>query len=195
MYDGSRVKIGPGTLYVAPLGTAEPTGVTGAWTGWTALGYTDTGSTFTIQPTVQPVTVEEEYWPVKNVITAYTAELSFALAEQTRQNLLVALNAGIGSSLVAGTSGTNGDGSQWAEMPDIGDEVRVMLGWDSITKGATTSADPFTRLIARQCLQTGQMQRVARKGNNKSVWACKFTLEKPASALPFRFIFEPDLAS
>jgi hypothetical protein len=195
-FDGSRVKVGPGTLYVAPLGTTEPTGVTGAWAaGWVPLGYTDAGSTFSLTPTVQAVSVEEEYWPVKNVITGYAGDLTFNLAEETRQNLLVALNAGIGSSLVSGTSGTNVDGSQWAEMPDIGSEVRVMLGWDAISKAGTTSTDPFGRLIVRQAFQTGNMQIVRRKGNAKATYACKFTLEKPAGVQPFRLIFPPSLAS
>ena len=93
-FNGSRVVVGAGTLYAAPLGTTEPTSVTGAWTGWTSLGYTDTGSTFDITPKVSPVEVEEEYWPIRQAITSYEGSITFALAEATAQNLLLSLNAG-----------------------------------------------------------------------------------------------------
>lgn len=193
--DGSRVKVGPGTLYAAPLGTVEPTAVTGAWgAGWVPLGYTDAGSTFSLNPSVAPVTVEEEYWPVKNVVTGYAGTLVFALAEQTAQNLRLALNGGIGSGVVAATQGTNADGSLWVEPPTIGAEVRVMLGWDALGPAAV-GADSYGRLIVRQAFQTGTLSIQRRKGNNKSVYSCSFTLEKPAGVQPFRFLEPALLAS
>lgn len=194
-FDGSRVKVGPGSLYAAPLGTTEPTAVTGAWpANWVALGYTDAGSTFALNPSVAAVTVEEEYWPVKNVVTGYAGTLTFALAEQTAQNLRLALNGGIGAGAVAATQGTNADGSIWVEPPAIGAEVRVMLGWDAL--GASSIGnDPFGRLIVRQAFQTGTLSVQRRKGNNKSVYACSFNLEKPAGVQPFRFLEPALLAS
>lgn len=196
VYNGNNVKVGPGTLYAAPLGTAEPVSVTGAWpANWVELGYTDQGSEFSLKPTVNPLEVEEEYWPIRNVITMYEGSLTFALAESTRQNVAAALNAGVGSSLVAATQGVNPDGSIWQEMPAIGSETRIMLGWDALTQAGVTGTDPFGRLIARQCLQTGEIKRSARKGANKSVWACTFSLEKPAGVQPFRFIMPAALAS
>lgn len=198
-FDGSRIEIGPGTLYAAPLGTTEPDSVTGAWgAGWVPLGYTDAGSTFAYQLQTAAVTVEEEYFPIRTVTTGATATLSFSLAETTRQNLLLAMNAGIGSSLVAGTTGTSGtDTSIWAEPPALGSEVRVMLGWDSIPKAGSTGTDvdAFARLIARQCFQTGNISIQRRKGNNKPLYACTFTLEKPPSAQPFRLYQAPQMAS
>jgi len=194
MYDGSRVKVGPGTLYAAPLSTTEPTAVTGAWpAGWQSLGYTDQGSVFSLTPTVQPVEVEEEYWPVKNVITGYAGTLTFALAEQTAQNLIVALNGGLTPSTAV--KGTNADGSVWVEPPNIGAEVRIMLGWDSLPEAAASGADPFSRLIARQCFQTGTLQITRRKGNNKAIYPCTFSLEKPAGVQPVRFIYPASLAA
>jgi hypothetical protein len=157
-FDPTHIKIGPGTLYAAPLGSVEPTSVTGAWdAAWLELGYTDAGSTFTFGPTTADVTVEEEYYPVDVAIVSYTGDLTFALAETTRQNLAFALNAGIGPSVVAASQGTNGDGSVWQEPPAPGTEQRVMLGWDALPKGDTSPAgvDPFARLIIRKALQTG----------------------------------------
>lgn len=196
VFNPQNVKISPGTLYAAPLGTAEPVSVTGAWTGWTALGYTEQGSEFDFGPTVAPVMVEEEYDSIRNVVTAYTAKITFIMAELTRQNLALALNAGIGSSVVASSQGANADGSLWQERPDPGTEVSVMLGWDSLQLGATAGADPFQRLIIRQALQDSAIKRVARKGNNKSSWSTSWTAQKPYTGLrPFRFINAPNLGS
>lgn len=196
VFNPQNVKISPGTLYAAPLGTAEPVSVTGAWVGWTALGYTEQGSEFDFGPTVAPVMVEEEYDSIRNVVTAYTAKITFIMAELTRQNLALALNAGIGSSIVASSQGANADGSLWQERPDPGTEVSVMLGWDSLQLGATAGADPFQRLIIRQALQDSAIKRVARKGNNKSSWSTSWTAQKPNTGLrPFRFINAPNLGS
>lgn len=194
MYDGSRIKVGAGTLYVAPLGTTEPTSVTGAWpSAWKALGYTDAGSDFTVTPQTAEITVEEEYWAIRTVITGYSAVTTFALAEQTAQNLVVSLNGGI-ANVSAAVQGTNPDGSIWVEMPDVGTEVRVMLGWDAFPKAGIVG-DAFGRLLMRQCLQGGAMKVVRRKGNNKATYACSFHLEKPATTMPFRFIFPATLAA
>lgn len=196
VFDTQNIKIGPGTLYAAPLGTTEPISVTGAWpSGWTPLGFTDQGSSFAFGPAVSPVEVEELFWPVSQAVTSYSGKMSFVLAETTRQNLQFALNAGIGSSIDAASEGTNVDGSQWAEPPAQGAEVRVMLGWDSIPEAGTTSTDPYNRIIIRQCIQTGMVTTTHRKGNNKTMYACEFALEFPKTGLqPFRFIFEPNLA-
>lgn len=196
-FDTTHIKIGPGTLYAAPLGTTEPTAVTGAWPGgWQPLGFTDQGSSFAFGPTVAPVEVEELFWPVRQAITAYSGKMTFVLAETTRQNLALALNAGIGSATVASSQGVNGDGSVWQEPPAQGSEVRVMLGWDSIPEAGTDSTDPYNRIIVRQVIQTGMVTTVHRKGNNKSMFACEFALEFPFTNLqPFRFIDEPNMAA
>ncbi len=203
MYDGSRVVVGAGTLYAAPLGTVEPIGVTGAWgAGWVLLGYTDAGSDFDVTPKVSAVEVEEEYWAIRQAITTIDASVTFALAEQTRQNLAFSLNAGIGSSSVAAAQGTNADGSIWQEAPVAGTEPRVMIGWDSLPEGATTPAVanvgfamPFGRWVFRQCLQTGAMKVMRKKGNNKATYACVFSLEKPVGVQPFRAQFPAVLSA
>lgn len=197
-FDTDRIEVGPGTLYAAPLGTTEPTSVSGAWPpGWVLLGYTDTGSTFSRQVQTANVDIEEELFPAKIVTTGVVATLSFALAELTRQNLLVVLNAGI-TAPAAGTTGTGSDASIWAEAPALGSEQRIMLGWDAIEKGgdgsAITDVTSFGRLVARQCFNTGNLQIANRKGNNKRVYAGTFSLEKPAGLQPFRFWYPPQMA-
>lgn len=196
VYNPNNVKIGAGTLYAAPIGTAEPISVTGAWpAGWTPLGYTDQGSSFEFGPSVAAVEVEEEFWPIEQAITGYSGKLTFVLAETTRQNLALSLNAGIGSGIDAASQGANVDGSLWQEPPTPGAEVRVMLGWDSLAQAAASGNDPVGRIIVRRALQTGMVTRTAKKGNNKSMYAVSFALEKPVGLQPFRMLFEPNLAA
>lgn len=193
-FNPNHVVVGPGTLYAAPLGTTEPTAITGAWpAGWTSLGYTDTGSDFDFKPTMQPLEVEEELWPLRQVPTTYEGSLTFALAESTQQNIALVLNAGVGTGL-AGT-GTNTDGSLWVETPAPGLETRIMLGWDALPEASTSGSNAVARLIVRQALQTGQVKRQAAKGSKKSVWACTFTFEKPQGVQPFRWIVPSGFAS
>lgn len=196
VFNPNNVKIGAGTLYAAPLGTTEPTAVTGAWpAGWGPLGYTDQGSSFAFGPTVAAVEVEEEFWPIEQAIVSYSGKFSFVLAETTRQNLALALNAGFGSSTATSTQSTNSDGSLNQEPPAPGTDVRVMLGWDSINQAGTSAVDPYSRLVVRKALQIGMVTTTHRKGNNKTMFACEFALEKPYGVQPFKFILEPNLAS
>jgi hypothetical protein len=200
-FDPTHIKISAGTLYIAPLGNTEPSAVTGAWpSGWVPLGYTDQGSTFTFGPTTAQVTVEEEFYPVDEAIVSYAGKVTFVLAETTRQNLAIALNAGIPGSpnFPSGIEGVNPDGSLWLEPPDPGTEQRVMIGWDALNKAnvtQTTGGEPFTRFVVRKTLQTGQVTRTARKGNNKAMYAVEFSVIKPTGVRPFRFTFEPNLDS
>jgi hypothetical protein len=197
-FDPTHVEAGfPGTLYAAPLGTTEPTAVSGAWpAGWVELGYTDTGSEFDITPTVQAVEVEEEYWPVDQKITLYSGKVSFALAETTQQNFVIAMNGGLTTDLATGVEGTNADGSLWQELPDIGLEKRIMLGWDALPKGATgPNSIAIGRFIFRKCLQAGTFKRIARKGNVKATYAVEFMLIKPTGLQPMRQLLPASLAS
>lgn len=194
-YTPTQVKVGPGTLYAAPLGTAEPTGVSGAWpTGWTALGYTTKGSTFEFQPTLAAVEVEEEYWPVRNVIEKYSGKFTFVLAQTTRQNLMLALNNGIGTSVNATNEGTTGP-FLWAEPPNPGTEKSIMLGWDSLPEGATSGTTPFGRFVARSCIQGGPIKMTHQKGATKTTYSVEFMLQKPAGKAPFRMWFPPSMAA
>jgi hypothetical protein len=192
-FSPGNVKVAAGTLYLAPLGTSEPITVTGAWpAGWVQVGYTDQGSEFDFGPTVTPIDVEEEFYPIRQAITTYSGKITFVMAELTQRNLALAMNTGLGG----GASGTNADGSIWQEPPTPGSEVRIMIGWGAEFEGSSPAADPFQRFVWRQCLQTGQVKRVFRKGNNKASYSVEFMLEKPTSGLqPWRSIQPAILAS
>jgi len=169
-FNAAAVRFGkPGKLYIASVGTTEPTTVTAAWpTGWVPLGYTDEGSAFNYEISTDNVEVAEELDILARVTTGRDASVEFALAEITYKNLVIAFNGGI----------VEGDGMAWSfEPPDLGDEERVMLGWDALPVVANNDL----RVIFRQCLQGGSLGLENRKGATKSTIAANFQLEKPTS--------------
>lgn len=166
----ANLALGPGYLYINNIGGTEPTDLVTAWTAlavpWTALGYTDTGSTFKYALATNPVQVAEELDPVSVQTTGRTSTLDFALAEITATNLMRSMNAPT-SAITAGA------GIVSFEPPDLGTEVRRMLGFES--------EDHTERWIFRQCFQTGSAQIQRQKGANNATLSVEFTLEKPAS--------------
>jgi len=163
----ANLALGPGYLYLAPLGTTEPTDLVTAWltvsANWVGLGYTDQGSEFDYQLNTSPVQVAEELDPISNAADGRAASVKFALAELTATNLKRASNGGVI---------TTGAGQVTFEPPDLGTEVRVMLGFES--------EDHTERWVFRQCLMSGQLQIQRQKGANNATMACEFMLEKPA---------------
>jgi len=169
-FNSAALRFGkPGKLFVAPLGTTEPTTTTAAWgAGWVPLGYTDEGSSFNYEISTDNVEVAEELDVVARVTTGRDASVEFALAEITYRNLTMAFNGGI----------IVGDGTAWTfEPPDLGSEARVMLGWDAMP----TVGSNDLRIVFRQCLQGGSIGLENRKGATKSTISMNFMLEKPAT--------------
>jgi len=164
----TALSLGPGILYAGAIGRVEPTDLITAWTsvdaGWIALGYTDAGSEFDYQLNTSPVNVAEELDPISNVPDGRVASLTVNLAQLTATNLKLALNGGVI---------TTGTGIVTIEPPDLGTEVRTMIGFES--------EDHSERWVWRQCLQNGQMKITRAKGANNATIATVFSLEKPAS--------------
>jgi hypothetical protein len=169
------ISLGPGYLYVAPLGTTEPTDLTTPWTtvapAWVQLGYTDEGSEFSYSIDTDRVEVAEELDPIKIAVNSREIKVSFALAEVTASNLKRAMNGG---------TITSGTGIVTFEPPDLGTEVRTMLGFES--------EDHTERWVYRQCFSNGEVTIARKKGSDKSVIATEFELEKPSGAAPFKAI-------
>jgi len=169
-FNAAAVRFGkPGKLYIAPLGTTEPSTAVAVWpAGWVPLGYTDEGSSFNYEISTDNVEVAEELDVLARVTTGRDASVEFALAEITYRNLTIAFNGGI----------ISGDGTAWSfEPPDLGNETRVMIGWDAMP----TVVSNDLRVIFRQCLQGGSLGLENRKGATKSTISANFQLEKPAS--------------
>lgn len=183
-FHAAAVRFGkPGKLYIAPMESApgvptvEPAAVDDAWpAGWVCLGYTDEGSVFNYEISTDNVEVAEELDPIARITTGRDASVEFALAEITYRNLNVAFNGGI----------ILGDDTEWMfEPPDLGNEQRLMLGWDA-------SFDPLTndlRMLFRRCLNGGSIGLENRKGATKSTIAANFQLEKPLDGKPLLKIF------
>jgi len=162
--------LGPGYLYINNIGGTEPTDLVTAWTAlavpWTALGYTDGGSTFKYTLATDNVNVAEELDAISVQTTGRTASVAWSMAEVTATNLMRAMNAPT-SSLTAGS------GIVSFEPPDLGTEVRRMIGFES--------EDHTERWIFRQCFQTGDASIQRQKGASNATISVEFSLEKPAS--------------
>lgn len=171
----ANLALGPGYLYIAVLGTTEPTDLTTPWAtvsaAWTALGYTDEGSKVNYSVDSENVEVAEELDPVAVALTSREMTVDFALAEITAANLKRALNGG---TIAAGA------GIVTFEPPDLGEEVRVMLGHES--------EDHTERWVFRKGLQVGGMEISRAKGAAKATIPCSFKLERPSAAKLFKAI-------
>lgn len=94
--NANAISVGPGLLYVAPLGTAEPTAIDPTtWaTAWIEMGYTDAGSEFQIQPSTNDINVAEETNAVAQQVGTTTSTLKTNLAQITAFNLAIAFGGG-----------------------------------------------------------------------------------------------------
>ena len=165
------IAIGPGSLFIAPIGTVEFTTLTGAMdVGFIDLGYTEKGTTFTNAMTAADVDVAEEYYPVSTVVTGKNAHVDFALSQMTATNLKVAY---------AGGTITTTAGDVSFEPPLAGTETRVMIAWQSI------SGDE--RYLFRQCFQSGSTATSRQKVLPQALLPVSFNLEKPIGKLPWKW--------
>ena len=177
----AALALGPGYLYSAPIGTTEPSDLATAWTAvsanWVGTGYTDEGSSFAYSPDTDTVEVAEELDPVQVVTTGRSASVTFAMAEITATHMKLASNGG---------TITAGAGIVTFEPPDLGTEVRLMLGFES--------EDHTERWIFRQCFQTGDISIDRRKGADRATISVEYSLEKPATgARLYKAIFQSPL--
>src|SRR5258708_18998092 len=122
----ANLALGPGYLYLAPLGTPEPvdviTAIAAVSAAWVALGYTASGSTFNYQLNTSPVVVAEELDSITNAPDGRTMSVDFSLAEITASNLKRAFNGG---TISAGT------GVGVFDPPGLGTEARVTPRFES----------------------------------------------------------------
>src|SRR4051812_21158252 len=169
----------PGILWIAPIGTAEPTPVSAAGkftdalpAAWLLLGPTDDGSSFSDSVSTDTITVAEFLNAIRNVVTGRTSKLSFALASWTLSNYRRAINGGIAA---IATVGTGGAGVTSLEPPIEGQEVRGMIVWES--------TDSSLRLLGRQSFQTGEVSSDFKSGADNSTIPCEYTFEQPTTGL------------
>lgn len=181
--DPTAVRVGPGWVWLAPIGSAEPddlvTDLDTVDADWTNLGYTEGGTSFVFDQTFEDITVDQEYDPIATLQTARQITINVAAAELTAANLETAFNGG--------TIDTPGGGLTTFEPPDAGDYTHVMLAWESI--------DRLERWVFRKVLQVGSVEIARRKAPEKSTVPLSFRALKPADESAFLAIFDTDFTT
>lgn len=171
----ANIQLGVGRLWYAPLGTAEPTnGSSSMPSAWNAIGYTEEGSTFTIELSAEEVYVAEELDPALYINTKRTTKVKFSMAEATRKRLAIVLGMGAGET----------NDASYLEPPNAGEEVGIMLVWDS--EDDANANDQNIRWLFRKCKPTGSIELARKKAPDKTLIPVEFNCEKPAAAKPFR---------
>lgn len=169
----------PGYLLWAPLASTAPTGTvigsvfTDAWdAAWINLGATEDGSEFAYSSTVEAVRVAELFDPVRIVTTERAGRIAFNLADYTAANLKKAFNGG-----TLTTTGTTTTTKNVFTPPTPGNEVRCMIGWESL--------DHTVRIVGHQTLQGGEVTMAFKKAPSIAVIPTTFNFEVPTSGVPF----------
>lgn len=167
----NAVRVGPGRLLIAPLGTTEPTNLSTAWdNAWTEVGFTNEGHTVTYEPSFEAVEVAERLIPISYDPSSAEMKVAFEAAEITAVNLKYAFNGG--------TIDTAG-GVTTFEPPEFGSVTRAMLGWEA--------DDGLERLLFRKVIQTGTVEMARKKAPDKALIGVEFLVEDPGgNDLPWK---------
>jgi len=174
-----QVLTDPGILWIAALGTPEPTptSAAGKFTdpmppAWLLLGPTEEGSTFKDATSTDTITVAEFLSAIRNVVTGRSSSLAFALASWTLSNYRRALNGGVAAIAPQGTAGAEVTS---LEPPQEGSETRCMIMWES--------TDSTLRLLGRQAFQTGELSTDLKPSPAKALIPCEYAFEQPTTGL------------
>lgn len=172
----SNVRVGPGILYIAPIGSTEPTDLDTPWDNdFTQIGYTNEGSNFVFDQTFEDVVVAEELDPILVLQTARNISINFQSAELTAVNMQRALNGGSIQTAAGVVTFT---------PPGVGEVTYVMLGWEA--------EDGLERWVFRKCIQAGSVDIPRRRAPDKAVLPMSFRALKPDSATSFVFLHDSD---
>lgn len=176
------IAVDPGYLFVAALGTAEPTHTvvgsvfTDTWPApWRLLGATEEGHNFTFSTSTETIEVAEFLDPIRYVETGRSGSVAFALASIVMTNFKTALNGG-----TVTTTGTTTTTMATYTPPALGASVRQMVGWES--------QDSTERLVCYQVFNTAGVSIARRKGAAKATIPVEFALEVPTTGTPFKYI-------
>lgn len=174
----SNVKLGPGRLWIAPLGTAEPASATAVLpSAWWALGYTETGTELQFNRTTSAVMVAEEFDSIDEVNVSRDILLNVEIAERTKKRLL----------LVHGGGAAGVDDATAFELPDPETNTGFMAVWDS-DKADVPSASNRRRLL-RLCKPTGSVTESQARAPQKQTVKASFKVLQPSGVglTPIKF--------
>lgn len=171
--DANAISVGPGLLYVAKIGSAEPPALTAldpsTWdAAWTELGYTDAGSEFQIQPSTNDINVAEETDPVASQTGTTATTLTTNLAQITAFNLAVAFGGGT----IVSTAGQPVS----FEPPAAGTGGTLMLAW--------TATDLSEAFVWRKVKPDGSLDINRQSGANKATIPLNLKILAPGGGVP-----------
>lgn len=170
------IRSGPGKIYYAPLTTPIPTftvtasKLVGTWTSWVGVGSTDEGLTYNESTDTENISVAESLYPVSVVTTGKTGTVSFSMAEISSSNWKLAANGGTVTPTGATTTLLH-----TYVPPLVGSEVRVMLGFQSLTDDEI--------IIWPQVFNTGGFETPRSTFAAKAVLPVSFSVELPDPAV------------
>lgn len=173
----------PGFLFWAPLASTEPTHAAAsstydadAWpAAWISLGATEDGSKVSYETKVEPITVAEFFDPIAYRTVERSGNIAFNLTNWTLNTLKRVFNGGT----IATVSGTGATLSSSYVLPTPGNEVRAMIGWESL--------DHTVRLIIYQAINGGTIEQAYQKAPAKAMLPCQFMFEVPSSGQPIKY--------
>lgn len=177
--NSAAVRFGkPGKLYIGATGLTEPTSASSAIpAGYTALGYTTTGSAFGYNLATGKVEVAEEIDAIGTAVTGATSSLTVVMAESTYRTMSIALANGLPTP-----DGTN----QTLESADYSSITYYSLIWDE----NPTVASNTLRLLIRRALPSGNVNRENRKGTAVAGIPVTFECDIAAGgAKPYKWYF------
>lgn len=170
----ANIALGPGRLYYAPLGTAEPTNCSTALpVAWKVVGYTEEGTTVETEISSEGIEVAEEMDPVLWVQTKRMTRVNVSMAEVAISRLALAMGAGA----------TRADDATFFEFPTPANFVGVMLVWDSLDVPDATNR----RWIFRSVFPNGNISIARKKAPNNTFIPVTFNAVLPTGqASPVR---------
>src|ERR1051325_5779781 len=148
----NALSFGAGTLLYASIGTALPD--------------------YHIERDSEEVEVAEYLDPVANVITGRNVGMEFELLQLHATNMRRVFNGG--------TLTTSGSGTTLRttyKLPQPGQEIRCMIGWES--------TDQTERIVAQQAFQVGSVSISRKKGAANAGLPVSFKFEPDANGDPF----------
>jgi len=121
---------GNGTVFVAPVATAEPASISIALdAAFIDIGFvTEDGATFLDGKTIEDITVWQLFYPARKLITAKEASLAFVLSQWSETVLPLAFGGGATVLDVAS------EFSYTPPAPGVPDERAMILEWQDGTK-------------------------------------------------------------
>jgi hypothetical protein len=177
----ANIHLGPGRLYYAPLGTAEPaTAIAALPSAWRVVGYTESGTQIEAEVTSESIMVAEELDPVLIVQTSRMTRLTVEMVEMAVSKLAFAM----------GGSATRVDDATAFDFPDPASVTGFMLVWDS--HESPTDANN-RRWIFRAVYPNGTITINRNKAPQKASMSASFMCAVPeGSTSPVRVIPGPN---